>query len=62
MRALGCGQTAVTGLLKEPNNSGEEDCLESIGSGSGWNDKPCNTEQRFVCSKAICTGKKVEFT
>ena len=39
----------------EPNNLGEEDCLEVRSL--KWNDLKCSGEQGFVCSKKICTGR-----
>ncbi|CAM9994962.1 unnamed protein product, partial [Heterosigma akashiwo] len=32
----------------EPNNSGDEDCVEMTSSG-GWNDQSCSTTQGYVC-------------
>ncbi|ELK38608.1 CD209 antigen [Myotis davidii] len=40
----------------EPNNQGEEDCVEL--SGDGWNDNKCSEEQFWICEKpsALCPG------
>ncbi|CAK6445187.1 unnamed protein product [Pipistrellus nathusii] len=40
----------------EPNNIGDEDCVEL--SGDGWNDSLCNEEQFWICEKpsALCPG------
>ncbi|XP_036306269.2 CD209 antigen-like protein C isoform X10 [Pipistrellus kuhlii] len=40
----------------EPNNVGDEDCVEL--SGDGWNDSLCNEEQFWICEKpsALCPG------
>lgn len=40
----------------EPNNQGEEDCVEL--SGNGWNDNNCNGELFWICEKpsALCPG------
>ena len=32
----------------EPNNSGDEACLEHNGEGS-WNDMPCARKQKYLC-------------
>ena len=34
----------------EPNNSGEEDCVESWTSGGNWNDQKCDQSRYFVCN------------
>ncbi|XP_045146326.1 CD209 antigen-like protein C isoform X2 [Echinops telfairi] len=33
----------------EPNNIGEEDCVELLKG--GWNDSPCNTNNFWICEK-----------
>uniref|UniRef100_G1QGB7 C-type lectin domain-containing protein n=1 Tax=Myotis lucifugus TaxID=59463 RepID=G1QGB7_MYOLU len=40
----------------EPNNQGEEDCVEL--SGDGWNDNKCSEEHFWICEKpsALCPG------
>ncbi|XP_070270218.1 CD209 antigen-like protein C isoform X5 [Myotis yumanensis] len=40
----------------EPNNQGEEDCVEL--SGDGWNDNRCSEELFWICEKpsALCPG------
>ncbi|XP_055509416.1 alpha-N-acetylgalactosamine-specific lectin-like [Leucoraja erinacea] len=39
----------------EPNNSGNEDCVETNFNGVGlWNDLSCNVRRSFVCSYRTC--------
>jgi len=49
----------------EPNNQGDEDCLEVYvfddqhqhkDANKKWNDDKCSKEEGFVCSKKICSG------
>ena len=41
----------------EPNNKGDEDCMELwVGNKGRWNDKKCSAKGNFVCSQKICSG------
>ena len=41
----------------EPNNWGNEDCMEmSIGNKGRWNDNSCRRKDKFICSQRICSG------
>ena len=45
----------------EPNFLAGEKCLEhwkDSNNREGWNDRPCNHGQKFVCSKTICSGRE----
>jgi hypothetical protein len=35
----------------EPNNAGNEDCVETIMPEYVWNDLACNAEKFFICKK-----------
>ena len=36
----------------EPNNQGDEDCVEIIGSlGGKWNDLPCSFKRKYICGR-----------
>ena len=39
----------------EPNNWGNEDCMEMrIGNKGRWNDRLCSAKNNFICSQRIC--------
>jgi len=46
----------------EPNNLGDEGCLEIWDRDWKWNDYVCSQEQGFVCSKKICSGDEATTT
>ena len=33
----------------EPNNSGDEDCVEFYNGLTAWNDRPCNVKWPSIC-------------
>ncbi|KAK3085270.1 hypothetical protein FSP39_000896 [Pinctada imbricata] len=35
----------------EPNNSGNEDCVDIEPSTGKWADIPCNRRSKFICEK-----------
>ena len=39
----------------EPNNMGNEDCVENHGTHLCWNDRPCGTTQRSICKLLVAT-------
>ena len=48
----------------EPNNAGDEHCLQQVFNFPGnnhldlkWNDSPCSREIGFLCSQKICQGR-----
>lgn len=36
---------------REPNNLGDEDCVEMSASNCKWNDKSCDSKIPFICEK-----------
>jgi hypothetical protein len=36
-------------LQDQPNNGGDEDCVEVKSYNGRWNDKECDVKKRYVC-------------
>ena len=47
----GCPQKFVTWAERQPNNSGDEDCVQ-LSSRRGWNDNQCSRMFRFLCKRS----------
>ncbi|XP_066517825.1 CD209 antigen-like protein E [Hoplias malabaricus] len=49
------GSILISGNWKkgEPNNKGNEDCVEFFPQTKKWNDEDCSDEKRWICEKKV---------